>query len=72
MLLSLNGNIEEVIFAMGFQAVELGNTSLKPNFYFKHIDPDEFDHLRLCVDHMKKFVLSVKKQETKEVEISDE
>ena len=58
-LLSLKGNIEDLIFAMGYRAIETGNTSLKPNFYFKHIEKEYFDHLAGCISHMSDFLQAV-------------
>lgn len=63
-LLSLKGNIEELIFAMGYRAIEMGNTSLKPNFYFKHIENEYFDHLADCISHMSDFLQTISKNST--------
>lgn len=41
---------------MGYREMELGNTSLKPNFYFKHLDSEYFDHLASCIQHMTEFL----------------
>ena len=37
-LYSLEGSIESLIEAMGFTPLQLGNTSLKPNYVFRHQD----------------------------------
>ncbi len=58
-MLSLKGNIEELIFAMGYRAIETGNISLKPNFYFKHIEKEYFEHLASCISHMSEFLQAV-------------
>ena len=45
-LLSLAGNIEDLIMAIGFTPVELGNPDLKPNFVFYGDCTEDFEELR--------------------------
>lgn len=53
----------------------MGNTSLKPNFYFKHVDTEKFDHLASCISHMTNFLQTlskVKNNPPKQIDDSEE
>jgi len=41
-LLSLSGNIEDLLILMGYKTRDLGNPSLKPNFYFSSSEKEDF------------------------------
>lgn len=41
-LLSLSGNIEDLLILMGYKTRDQGNPSLKPNFYFSSSEKEDF------------------------------
>lgn len=45
-LLSVSGNIEDLLILMGYKTRDLGNPSLKPNFYFSSDEKEDFIILR--------------------------
>ena len=45
-LLSLSGNIEDLLMTIGYTPVDLGNPDLKPNFVFYGDSADDFIELR--------------------------
>ena len=47
-VLSLAGQIEDLIAAIGYEPQELGNPDLKPNYTFRGDTVDEFRHVRKC------------------------
>jgi hypothetical protein len=47
-LLSLNGNIEDLLIMMGYTTQDLGNPDLKPNFYFSSRVKDDFIQIEKC------------------------
>ena len=45
-LLSIGGNIEDLLILMGYQTRDQGNPSLKPNFYFGSDEKEDFTRVR--------------------------
>ena len=45
-LLSISGNIEDLLILMGYQTRDQGNPSLKPNFYFASDEKEDFTKVR--------------------------
>jgi hypothetical protein len=48
-LLSLSGDIEALLEAIGFTKMPLGNPSLKPNYIFKHVTVESLESIKAVV-----------------------
>ena len=60
-MLSLSGQIEDLLLALGYEPVDLGNPDLKPDFVFRHDTKEAFQELREYVETIQSALSSLKK-----------
>ena len=61
----LNGQIEDLIIALGFTASEIGNPDLKPDFVFRHDESEAFVQLKLHNHTLKQAKLALEQSSSK-------